>query len=204
MKTRENEPVRLVPTPRPLFRSCPTSDSASSDSGGPERSATGIPHRISHKLTRKPGPMPRKRKRRSAVVEIGTGPAKVRIIPSTAGMDTTSSHLHGRKEVSGRPAASPASMKRGWSRSRSPSGSSTAAPNHARLLAVTSKFAIPWELGLWVFRHSHGVRDHFGSSNSGASFISCEVSRLRILTFSSNRSLRRSSRGVTEPAARER
>ena len=41
--------------------------------------ATNIPHKIPHKLTRKRGAMTRKRKRLNSIVEIGSGIAVVRI-----------------------------------------------------------------------------------------------------------------------------
>jgi hypothetical protein len=52
--------------------------------------------------------MTRKRKRRSAVVEIGTVPAKVRIYTINRRTDSISSRWHGRVEAGGAPAASPA------------------------------------------------------------------------------------------------
>jgi len=56
-----------------------TTDSNSVTCGLSEESLTGIPHEIPHKLTRRPGSMTRKRKRRSSIVKIGNGPARVRI-----------------------------------------------------------------------------------------------------------------------------
>jgi len=41
---------------------------------------TGFPARIPAQLTRRPGPMTRKRKRRSSVVEIGNRPARVTLV----------------------------------------------------------------------------------------------------------------------------
>ena len=83
MKSQIDELAVGLPTPRPSIRSTSSSASESTPSGDRTCTATGIPHTIPHKLTRKPGPMTRKRKRRSAIVEIGTGPAKVRIYTIT-------------------------------------------------------------------------------------------------------------------------
>lgn len=68
-----------IPPPRPLSGSCSISNSESTSYEDPERSSTEIPERIPVNLTRRPGPMIRKRKRRSSVVEIGTGPCRVKI-----------------------------------------------------------------------------------------------------------------------------
>ncbi|MDA8976124.1 hypothetical protein N9H07_00910 [bacterium] len=65
--------VRIL-SPRPSPRSTPPSVSGSTKSKDRGDVATGIPKRISANLTRQPGPMTRKRKRRSSFVEIGTGP----------------------------------------------------------------------------------------------------------------------------------
>jgi hypothetical protein len=69
----------ILPPSPPSFGGNPVSASESRDFGNPEQAATIFPERIPEKLTRRQGPMTRKRKRRSSVVEIGTGPAKVKI-----------------------------------------------------------------------------------------------------------------------------
>ena len=58
------------------YSQCTHNQSLESHSRGP---ANEYSDSISDKLTRKPGPMTRKRKRRSSVVEIGNGPARVKI-----------------------------------------------------------------------------------------------------------------------------
>jgi hypothetical protein len=74
MKSKDDPQSKGFPPVPPSFRNTCPSDSASSDYDESQQAATGIP---AH-LTRKPGPMPRKRKRTS-VMEIGNGPARVKI-----------------------------------------------------------------------------------------------------------------------------
>ncbi|MDG1364804.1 MAG: hypothetical protein P8Q54_15140 [Akkermansiaceae bacterium] len=74
MKANTDEQEGAVLTARPFPRSTPPGVSGSTKSKDRGDAATGIPKRILANLTRPPGPMTRKRKRRSSVVEIGTGP----------------------------------------------------------------------------------------------------------------------------------
>jgi hypothetical protein len=74
LKSNDDPSCKGLPPDPPSFRNTYPSDSASSDYNESQQAETGIP---AH-LTRKPGPMPRKRKRTS-VVEIGNGPARVKI-----------------------------------------------------------------------------------------------------------------------------
>ena len=78
MKSIDYPPCKGSPAHPPSFRSTYASDSTSSDSDESVNAATGIPARIPAHLTRQPRPMNRKRKRTS-VVETGTGPARVKI-----------------------------------------------------------------------------------------------------------------------------
>jgi hypothetical protein len=70
--------VRILSS-RPFSRSTSPSASGSGKSEDCVDAATGIPERIPANLTRPPGPMTRKRKRGNSIVEIGSGPARVKI-----------------------------------------------------------------------------------------------------------------------------